>query len=885
MSIMSHCGNIPVGMNPLRRKGMPLGMNNMMGDINVNGMNFNHMNNFNGMMNGRMTISNGHVPMPNAVSHVEPLQNMNNSIPMGSLNMNNESRGSMMPSVNDQTNISMPSINDNMGSEASTILMGNGTMNSIQMGRFQELAVQRNIPRRHSTGTTPGIKNSTMNNMISRSYVHNGQNNQINFYKQSPGSEFSEIHNTSLHSNSSMGDMGGSHIIPNARGLDAYEMNINNVETSNQSRLHVHQNNFLMPCVSSPAVTQGMLHRASPVQSSAPVGQLFQSRQDIKNEDQSNQHQDRDQSNTSEDFENILNEIKDLDPDDDLSDVKSFYSKNEEDNKNDSMSASSSHKKNKRKKRLQRNISSSTVSCCSTFESVDKKSVKTFNSHHHLRRGKDVIPLLNRLTKEEKIVYLARHALAGTKVNGFFRGTGLALRHKKQKVWQYLSKCNNPTDLMQKRLSMGIKRACKNERQLRNKTSGRVGIGIPVKPPSCNFGTEDPQNAEEQIKKITLNGRLARKLTHEFDIAIDFCDTMEHVIKSVLAECKGLKKYDEGWLGSQHEIKENVSALLNDIKNKKKNEIQGANSFIVKKEHASCAEGSTIISDASSHKTIDDESKVCNSPGNEAQPNIEDIIPFSSKHFEMKVEPRLSKNDDSMEDKKSTCKDLMVSTLRNDRDYRQHEGYFGSAQNYSNIFNLSELNSSTEAAYTKFAQSRFRTLRRGDYVAAKPQSHDLWILARVMKEWNEIDIPALDLMKLSKVKRDAALKVNVAIQDVDTYDPDDPTKVKFLHRKNVLPLPSSYEEAASWGSRYVKGARVYAMFPSTTSLYPATVVDNTTYCQGRDDIIVVRFDDDEDDKCVQVERHIPARFVTLIPKEFPASQVKPSCINVKRKSI
>ena len=39
-------------------------------------------------------------------------------------------------------------------------------------------------------------------------------------------------------------------------------------------------------------------------------------------------------------------------------------------------------------------------------------------------------------------------------------------------------------------------------------------------------------------------------------------------------------------------------------------------------------------------------------------------------------------------------------------------------------------------------------------------------------------------------------------------------------------------------------------------------------------IIVVQFDGDEDDNGELPERHIPARFVTLIPREFPASTKK-----------
>jgi hypothetical protein len=45
--------------------------------------------------------------------------------------------------------------------------------------------------------------------------------------------------------------------------------------------------------------------------------------------------------------------------------------------------------------------------------------------------------------------------------------------------------------------------------------------------------------------------------------------------------------------------------------------------------------------------------------------------------------------------------------------------------------------------------------------------------------------------------------------------------------------------------RIKKGSRVYAMYPQTTSLYSATVIDSTTYCREDDDIIVVEFDGEE----------------------------------------
>jgi hypothetical protein len=49
--------------------------------------------------------------------------------------------------------------------------------------------------------------------------------------------------------------------------------------------------------------------------------------------------------------------------------------------------------------------------------------------------------------------------------------------------------------------------------------------------------------------------------------------------------------------------------------------------------------------------------------------------------------------------------------------------------------------------------------------------------------------------------------------------------------------------------RIKKGSRVYAMYPETTSLYSATVIDSTTYCRDDDDIIVVEFDGEEPGRC------------------------------------
>jgi hypothetical protein len=200
-----------------------------------------------------------------------------------------------------------------------------------------------------------------------------------------------------------------------------------------------------------------------------------------------------------------------------------------------------------------------------------------------------------------------------------------------------------------------------------------------------------------------------------------------------------------------------------------------------------------------------------------------------------------------------------------------------------------------------FEYLRFRSLKTGDFVAARLTSRDLWILATVQKDYNvsshtSTNLQPVEFLQLSEAKKSQLFKEKVVLKDVEDSD----GALQSVARSLVLPLPRSYGEAAEWCSRLKKvsvsaqlfvctaavqlilnknhfclqGYRVYAMYPNTTSLYSATVVDSTTYCRGDDDIIVVEFDGDEPDTTLETmpKCHIPARFVTLIPREFPSSQ-------------
>jgi hypothetical protein len=169
-----------------------------------------------------------------------------------------------------------------------------------------------------------------------------------------------------------------------------------------------------------------------------------------------------------------------------------------------------------------------------------------------------------------------------------------------------------------------------------------------------------------------------------------------------------------------------------------------------------------------------------------------------------------------------------------------------------------------------FVISRYRALRQGDFVAARVSSRDLWILARVVKNYPGPSVPPAEFLQLTDARRDQLFRDKVAIQDVEDKSKAAESQVV---RSLILPLPRSFSEAAEWCQRYKKGSRVYAMYPHTTSLYTATVLDYTTYCREDDDIVVVEFDGDEPDHTGAIPKcHIPARFVTIIPREFPGAQ-------------
>ena len=176
-----------------------------------------------------------------------------------------------------------------------------------------------------------------------------------------------------------------------------------------------------------------------------------------------------------------------------------------------------------------------------------------------------------------------------------------------------------------------------------------------------------------------------------------------------------------------------------------------------------------------------------------------------------------------------------------------------------------------EVSHRAFEMTRFRPLEPGDFCCCKLQSDDdMWMLGKVLRHWNPPpNTPFTVLVDMPASQRNQVLaKVIVADADVESGA----VQVEHsLFRDLVIPLPRTYLEAAYWGARCKKQTKILAIYPQTTSLYTANVVDSHTYCSGDDDIIVCEFDGDEDETGIIPQKHIPARHCTLVPKEFSTS--------------
>ena len=445
---------------------------------------------------------------------------------------------------------------------------------------------------------------------------------------------------------------------------------------------------------------------------------------------------------------------------------------------------------------------------------------------------KQIPGLLAKCDFKDKTLWVSRQLLGGQALNKFLGSTANVQRIKRQRVRQLKTKDTSTLSAAKGRTDDGAS------------VNSNPSLAGPATAAKKREGP--PLEDEQEVKKQVMNSRTAKKIKSEMEVGLKFCGLMHETIRGILKELDVPGIAIPAPLGPELPIvpAHKVPSLLRNT-NAPKSATPVPKPPVVAKQTSRAASTTTSAPLAAAPAPMPVPPIV--------QPAPTPVMPSPQSA--------------------TAAGSAKNSTIRRTRRKKLPP---------SNSLNvgLSEFDSTGKRLLSKkdfsqriFEVVRFRALRRGDHVAARLSSRDLWILARVVKEYPAVSMPSVEFLQLSAARRDALFREKVLLQDVEDKESGPVT----VSRSLVLPLPRNYSEGAEWGQHYRKGSRVYAMYPETTSLYTGTVFDNTTYCQGDDDIIVVEFDGDEPDHTGSPPKcHIPARFVTLIPREFPSFQDKPA---------
>ena len=348
---------------------------------------------------------------------------------------------------------------------------------------------------------------------------------------------------------------------------------------------------------------------------------------------------------------------------------------------------------------------------------------------------------------------------------------------------------------------------------------------------------EDQQQAEEQLKLAVMNARTAKKIKTEFESGLQFCEFLHGTIRQLLQDMDPVAFVPPPPLG-----RELPSAAP------RTSPLRALPTAMTAAPKATTSSKGKAPATKKPPPALSKQAPTTASPGNPTGSTLR-------RHRRKKLPP-------SNEPTGSSLQQLLLMDSSNNNQKKKY--------------------TKKEWTHRVTELVHFRSLRQGNFVTACLSSRDLWILARVLKDYkglllednNNNNMSPAQFLQLSQTRREQVFCEKVVLRDVEEKAEDSSSSSQLVSRSLVLPLPHSFSEAAEWGQRAKKGSRVYAMYPQTTSLYSATVVDNTTYCRQDDDIIVVEFDGDEPDAVTGLipQCHILARFVTLIPREFPASQ-------------
>jgi hypothetical protein len=288
-----------------------------------------------------------------------------------------------------------------------------------------------------------------------------------------------------------------------------------------------------------------------------------------------------------------------------------------------------------------------------------------------------------------------------------------------------------------------------------SKASSSPGSGPAEKKPGVPATAGFDQAAEERLKKEIMNPRTAKKIKAEFEAGVDYCVAVHDLLRRVLLA-----------VDPQQQI------FLPPPLGKESLVAGGFNPRVAAVQAQGALFPSLIPPPVA---------------GVQISPNVggHGPVPISSRATSAGENTTLSPGTPS------------GSTLRKMRKKKIHV-------DPDPVPGLSEFDDTGKRIYSKkdhqnrvFEALRFRPLKQGDFVAARVTSRDLWILARVLKDYDGCSMGPNEFLLLTEAKRDALFRNKVIIKDVE--EKEDVSNA--VSRSLILPLPRNYSEASEWGQR------------------------------------------------------------------------------------
>ena len=362
--------------------------------------------------------------------------------------------------------------------------------------------------------------------------------------------------------------------------------------------------------------------------------------------------------------------------------------------------------------------------------------------------------LLTNCDWKDRTMWVSRQLLGGNATNGFLRATATVQRIKRQRARQ----------------------TAQSKKKAEAEEKGEDGAGATPEAAAAAASKEKEkekaeakkrdtpdQASEEILKKEIMNPRTAKKLKQELEAGLSYCVTLQNAIRTIIMEMDPqIAVFTPLPLSQGGEIPR--SAML--------------------------ASASMAGAAAMSFASMPIQKAAAKAPPVQAQEISQ---------------PKRRASEANAANAKSTATQASPggaggSTLRKNRKKKLPSSTEKSPE-------LAEFDAAGKRSFSKkehtfrlFEVIRFRALKAGDFVAARVSSRDLWILARVQRDFPGFSMPPNDFLKLSEARRDGHFREKVAIKDVEESGTGG---ISMVPRNLVLPLPRTFSEAAEWCQRYV----------------------------------------------------------------------------------